>query len=294
MKKLFIDTLISSPKINGCDDETRNHLRECRVFLVQNILPTVENEIEFSNLPRLAPPYENSWFEWTYNVQKRDDVPDDFSGLLDEHMLDLMLNSEGDTRVGVKLSTKRNDDKGWSLYFQFFMTMGNNTPLMFPIAYITSINEDGYFVEIKKYIRHGLPPVLNSLAGEMVDNDIVQQGINTVFYALGLLNCKNIITIERGGPPIGIKRNRHRKWTHRHYVLQIRTMREVTKIEHDGESINSEISFHFCRGHFKTYSAEKPLFGKFIGDFWWDAHARGSIKKGIVTKDYNINSPEND
>jgi hypothetical protein len=71
-------------------------------------------------------------------------------------------------------------------------------------------------------------------------------------------------------------------------------MKEVYKIENDGESIERENSFHFCRSHFKTYTEEKPLFGKYVGDFWWDAHARGSIKKGLVTKDYKINSPEND
>jgi hypothetical protein len=109
-----------------------------------------------------------------------------------------------------------------------------------------------------------------------------------------LYNVENIVTIERGCPPVGIKRNRHRKWIHRHYVLQIRPMKEVYKIENDGESIERENSFHFCRGHFKTYTEEKPLFGKYVGDFWWDAHARGSIKKGLVTKDYKINSPEND
>lgn len=293
MKRLFIDELISSPKINGGDDETRNYLKECRVFLIQNILPTVPDEMEFSNLPRLAPPYENCWFEWTFNVRKRDDAPDDFSGEIDEHLLDIMLNSEGDARVGVKLSSIRTDDDGWSLRFQFFMVMGSGTPLLFPIAYITTLNADGYFVDNRKYVREGLHPILESLADQMLDDDMAQHGINAVLYALGLLNCKNIVTVERGVPPVGVKRSRHRKWVHRHYVLQIRPMKEITKIEHDGESVESEISFHFCRGHFKTYTAEKPLFGKYVGDFWWDAHARGSIKKGIVTKDYNVNSLEN-
>jgi hypothetical protein len=294
MKKLFfIDELISSQKINGADDETRNQLKEYRVFLIQNILPTVPDKIDFSQLARLAPPYEKCWFEWTSNVRKRDDVPDDFSGELDERLLDIMLNIEGDARAGVKLSSKRNDDKGWTLYFEFFMRMGNNTPLMFPIAYAVTLKPDGYFIETKKYIRDRLPPPLNSLASQMVNDDVAQNAVNVVLYALGFINCKNIVTVERGVPPVGGKRTRNRKWVHRHYVLQIRPMKEITKIEHDGESLERETSFHFCHGHFKTYTAEKPLFGKYVGDFWWDAHARGSIKKGIVTKDYNVNPPKN-
>jgi len=293
MKKLFIDELISAPKVNGMNGETRNQLKQSHVFLVQNILPTIPDKIYFSQLPRLVPPYENCWFEWTSNVKKRDDAPDDFSGELDERLLDIMLNPEGDARAGVKLTSQHNNGGGWSIYLQFFMRMGNNPPLMLPIAYAVKLNADGFLINTEKLIQEGLPQIFNELASQMLTDNKTQGSINTVLYALGLLNCKNIVTIERGGPPAGVERNRHRVWTHRHYVLQIRPLREIKKIEHDGESLAREVSFHFCRGHFKIYTAEKPLFGKYVGTFWWDAHARGSIKTGIVTKDYNVNPPEN-
>ena len=139
-----------------------------------------------------------------------------------------------------------------------------------------------------------MPPILNELAKQTLKDETIQGYINPIFYALGLLNCKNIVTLERGGPSTGAKRSRHKTWLHRHYVLQIHPLREIKKIERDEKPEAQEISFHFCRGHFKTYTAEKPLFGKYIGTFWWDVHARGSIKVGIVTKDYNVNSPKND
>ena len=120
--------------------------------------------------------------------------------------------------------------------------------------------------------------------------------VQPVLHGLALLNCKNVVVVERGGPPSSsIKRNRHHTWLHRHFVLQVRPMKETTKIERDSQSdaANQELSYHFCRGHFKRYTTEKPLFGKYTGDFWWQQHARGSIKAGIVTKDYNVNQPEN-
>ena len=94
MKMLFIDELIRSPKINGEHAETRNHLQQSRAFLVQNILPTVPEDIDYSHLPRLAPPYETCWFEWTTAVNKRDDVPEDFSGELDEQLVYLKAEME--------------------------------------------------------------------------------------------------------------------------------------------------------------------------------------------------------
>lgn len=45
---------------------------------------------------------------------------------------------------------------------------------------------------------------------------------------------------------------------------------------------------HLCRGHFKDYRGDKALFGKHQGLFWWDMHVRGTIKRGVIVKDYDI------
>jgi hypothetical protein len=47
---------------------------------------------------------------------------------------------------------------------------------------------------------------------------------------------------------------------------------------------------HFQLGHFKTYTAEKPLFGHITGRFWWQPHVRGKNKDGIVMKDYVVDA----
>jgi hypothetical protein len=45
---------------------------------------------------------------------------------------------------------------------------------------------------------------------------------------------------------------------------------------------------HLCRGHFREYTDEKPLFGKVTGRFWIPSHARGDEKLGTISKDYKI------
>ncbi len=47
---------------------------------------------------------------------------------------------------------------------------------------------------------------------------------------------------------------------------------------------------HLCRGHFAEYTDEAPLFGKYVGRFWIPPHARGDRVRGIVNKDYAIES----
>ena len=50
----------------------------------------------------------------------------------------------------------------------------------------------------------------------------------------------------------------------------------------DGEGLRS----HIVRGHFKTYTKDSPLFGKYTGKFWHHAHVRGNPDLGCVVKDY--------
>jgi hypothetical protein len=48
--------------------------------------------------------------------------------------------------------------------------------------------------------------------------------------------------------------------------------------------------FHLCRGHFATYTADKPMFGnpKLVGRYWHPPHMKGKKERGEIMKDYAI------
>lgn len=48
--------------------------------------------------------------------------------------------------------------------------------------------------------------------------------------------------------------------------------------------------FHLCRGHFATYTADKPMFGnpKLVGRYWHPPHMKGKKENGEIVKDYAI------
>lgn len=48
--------------------------------------------------------------------------------------------------------------------------------------------------------------------------------------------------------------------------------------------------FHLCRGHFATYTADRPMFGnpKLIGRYWHPPHIKGKKENGEIIKDYAI------
>lgn len=56
----------------------------------------------------------------------------------------------------------------------------------------------------------------------------------------------------------------------------------------DASSLPGMTSLHIVRGHFATYTAEKPLFGKYVGTYWREPHTRGSAEHGEVAKDYEV------
>jgi len=107
--------------------------------------------------------------------------------------------------------------------------------------------------------------------------------------ALLLLNCKNIVQ-EEVRPDKKANKARARKGKTEllsYHVLKILVPGNRQSTTSGGES-NSANRIHFCRGHFKEYTAEKPLLGKHTGLYWWSPHIRGRNKNGMVLKDYQM------
>jgi len=68
-------------------------------------------------------------------------------------------------------------------------------------------------------------------------------------------------------------------------------MRQV--IKRDGSDSSGDLlrALYICRGHFKKYDENHPLFGKITGTFWWSAHVRGNAAFGFVEKEYAVRAP---
>jgi hypothetical protein len=113
-----------------------------------------------------------------------------------------------------------------------------------------------------------------------------------VFPALMTLSFMNCRNVERRlvVPPQGVAKKaakRHRSRT-RYYVLDIEPMRKL--LDGKGEARTKGIghALHICRGHFKTFTSDAPLFGRLTGTYWWTPQVRGRADQGTITKDYRI------
>ncbi len=63
-----------------------------------------------------------------------------------------------------------------------------------------------------------------------------------------------------------------------------------TKAERLNGSLYSgnAVAVNWARGHFKTYSAERPLFGQHVGRFWWQRHQRGLDRLHRIESTYRL------
>ncbi len=111
-------------------------------------------------------------------------------------------------------------------------------------------------------------------------------------FTISLANCRNVRMVR---PPISpdqekLNRAHERRLgvpVSRYYVLEIDPGREPARPSvPTGEG--TQKAMHICRGHFKTYTPEAPLFGSLTGRWWWPAHVRGDQRFGTVAKDYRI------
>jgi hypothetical protein len=229
-------------------------------FLLDNI--ETPAQIIYKDVPNMAPPYEEMWFEWK-----------SYDGIF--------------PRLGVHVHiAKQNMTGGWNYRLAVHVETQQGAAML-PYVTAFSIPPSGrtasllyrYFpaepeLESEQHLNTCIP-VLGACAG-------------MVLFAIGLLHCKNVVSIEKGGKNPNIKNRRHRSKGTKHYVLDVVPARNIKRTEYEHPINGSPQRIHFRRGHFKEYTMDKPLFGKYVGTFWWEAHVAGSKDIGEIKKDYRI------
>ena len=110
------------------------------------------------------------------------------------------------------------------------------------------------------------------------------------------MHCHNVSVTTVAPPPKLSKahRKRHGVPLVRFRTINIEPMRRIVHSEGRAAETGIKRALHICRGHFRTYTPEKPLFGKLAGTIFVPQHARGTPLAGLVVQDYVVKaSPTN-
>jgi len=151
-------------------------------------------------------------------------------------------------------------------------------------------------VHADEYLRGGSLSPLRTMTSKYEDGrtplDVLALDSENVacraMAALALLGCRNIAQEEvRPDRKLQAARAKRGKLPlYRHHVLVVKGIRR--RSTSGAASTSSEpLALHWVRGHFKEFTADKPLFGRITGRFWWSPHLAGQADR-VVTKDYEL------
>lgn len=144
-----------------------------------------------------------------------------------------------------------------------------------------------------KYDKNGMFTGGRHIAtdGEEVTDELetlTEYLISPAITALSLINCRNVETQETG--KIGFARTGAEK----RRGEPAKTIRYHTIVlpgggtQSDGKGGHRATAVHRVRGHFKTFTPERPLLGRHTGTYWWGWQVRGNPEHGTIISDYKL------
>lgn len=221
-------------------------------------------------------------------IMNKDDVFKELSEYLEENsgIKQTMIDSKWLLRFSV-VAQKRKGDKILGPLMHSYVPVSKDGTFYLspdnPKWTIASVVAAGYFRNGK---RLGFDECVNL---ERVCSELYI----TAYLTVSFTHCKNVKIVENDPNEDNKKlADRRLKKTGKAFVkfktLEIPKMREVLEaLREQGSSSNTK-RLHIVRGHFKTYTKERPLLGKIVGQYYWGSQIRGVLKEGAVSKDYAV------
>lgn len=281
-------------------------LEKAEVFVADNVASWFRQQREGRidpgrDFPCIVPPFEFTWIEWADPWNNGVDrvgvlfVTQDFGGDDDggtERIADMFRRA---TANKIVLGTDRPVSPGepvrWIVYaLPVVRSIGTGPvgPIKLWCGALTPHGAvadavDGGLLNFSLYAEGTEPRAAKAFAQLMTEG----------FLTLSFLNCKNVVTEERL-PNRQERRAAERRGQQitRYKTLRIEPMKRVLADEGGIATNGLKRALHICRGHFAHYTDEKPLFGKYAGQFWVPAHVRGTAEIGAIAKDYVVEAPK--
>ena len=116
---------------------------------------------------------------------------------------------------------------------------------------------------------------------------LLETMVRCALAAFRLMNCKNVTMVPARGLESVPYEDKREPGSVVYKTLAVNG-RPMFRTEKGDGSTDLELRRHVCRGHFREYTADKPLFGRYVGRVWVPAHMRGNKSKGEVIKKYEV------
>lgn len=296
--KLLFDRLRA--QVRGTPLEDR--LKDAVVFYNDDALQqAIDGNIELEELPSLAPPYATFFIECKFPLF---DEVRDMQVVAMPRMGALITALEYPEGQSPRLRVERNQQFRWAYEILLFLENLNTFTIETVGAGRVLLDGDGqalrftlnaapalgycYFTFDADYYTRLTTDVPRENPSD--HNMLPQMMIDAALYTVGMLHCRNI-----GTNLVAPSRAEGHKFEKRHGVpmSSYRILKVTGKGRDAGTTIGApgtgaKKALHWARGHFRNYSEDAPLFGFYVGTVYVHPHMRGSAKRGVTTKDYQV------
>ena len=308
MKKLI---LYSKSEDIFFHPDSKNSFRNAALFDISNVLDSMSGRYDFMEFPSIMSPYKDMWLEGKIHM---DGYFSPLGFLLSRRRVD---KPDTEALWASKIAILHQPDEAiWRVSALVHLYEENKTATICDTAITFFLDENGMLIpgtngdiifymglfdnESKKNRDPtGFKDILDVKAireVEFPDGQIMfTQFTSRLAFALALMNVKNVEIVDShdfSSKEKSKRQNRHKGI--RHYTLRIRPGSQRSVRFGDMQPSGVKSSFHFARGHFKTYTEDAPLFGQHVGTWWWEAHTKGSKSAGTIMKDYEVHPPKKD
>lgn len=192
-----------------------------------------------------------------------------------------------------------NEAQEHALALKLFVSMNFINPVkpwrLFAVGTIM-LDAEGHLIEGERSPLETVDPLFDNTPDEdaYIAENAMAHIAHVLFVALAFCHCRNV-TIKQVAASRQVRRRAERKGelVIEHHQILIDTLRKILINYGRYGDADSSLSkaMHLCRGHFARYGSEHgtgKLFGKHEGTFWIPQHVKGSVERGVITKDYKI------
>jgi hypothetical protein len=162
----------------------------------------------------------------------------------------------------------------------------NRKPTYIPATTMVEFAEDGSLVDKHTVMPEGMDEGLeDSIQG------LVQVTSAVTITGFMFSHCKNVELVERlpkRHEQREAKRRNEAFLKYREIVIDPGKTKQVAVGSGSSSQDHPVRALHIARGNFATYTADRPLFGKYVGTYWRPAHVRGNADVGTVKSTYRV------
>jgi hypothetical protein len=163
--------------------------------------------------------------------------------------------------------------------------LGNKQHIQLPCGLVTYLDDNGVWMgaSTKAYDTIKNKEELESMLRAMA---------YPFWFGISLLHCKNVKTVDECSlpPKLVARRQKQGQEIKTWKKIVIEPLRSSIRRGEHGKGNGVSLAIRLARGHWKSYTEGKGLFGRLHGRWWWDDIACASTK--IDTKrEYQVKMP---